>query len=228
MYEHTNIQVAEYLGIKTYSINYHIRVGNLKATYKAKLNDKPRYYISHEEYLRFSDWFLFDMNKRRGPSIVPSIDEFDLNPQDYKSAVALIVCRNKSIMERKYIDGEKYNKIALDFKLTVRAIQDIVCKNKNTKFVEKLIIKRKSMCKKIRKTPNIDEYEKNPKIYSDSVLLEIERDKEILQLKYLNDYSIKDIAKKFKIHIVYKVISRNKETKFVQELERMRDVFGAL
>lgn len=235
MYEHTTTSIAEYLGCQRQNITAHIKAGNLKAEYKVILNAPLRYYINHKEYLRFCDWWLYDKGKNVGVFYkkTPTIDEYDLEPKKYNSYVSLKIQRDKAILEYKYLSKMKHIQIALDFNLKTTTIQKIISKNKETSFVENLMIEYKESivkideCKKIRKTPNIDEYKENSKMYLDSVLVKIERDKEILQLKYLNSYSIKDIAKKFKMtsHTIYQIVERNKETKFVKEMKRMRDIF---
>jgi len=238
MSEYTTPQLAELFQVQRQVINYHIRKGNLKATFKALYNDSAKFYVTHEEYLRFSDWFFSEKGKNSGVAYkkIPAIDEYDLEPKKYHCYVALKIQRDKAILEAKYLRKEKYNNIALDFNLNLKTIQQIIIRHRETDFVKKLIIQYENnppaieefkKPKKIRKIPNIDEYEENSEMYLDTVSVKIERDKEILQLKYLNNYSIKDIAKKFEMTFnnVYKIVMKNKETKFVKELEQMRDVF---
>jgi hypothetical protein len=140
MYEHITTELAEYLGIDRQNINFHIRNGNLKANYKALLNDQPRYYISHKEYLRFCDWWLYYKGKNVGVAYkkTPDIDEYDLEPKKFNSYVSLAIQRIKSILECKYLSKKKYIEISLDFNLKIETIQQIVSKNKETKFVKEL------------------------------------------------------------------------------------------
>lgn len=235
MYEHTTTELAEYLGIDRQNIYHHIRSGFIKSTYIKKLNCPPRLYISHKEYIKFCDWHAGNRYKKCGVAYkkTPNIDEYDLEPKRFNSYVSLAIQRNKSILENKYLNRKKYIEIALDFNLKVETIQQIVSKNIETNFAKKLIVRYENSmikideCKKIRKTPNVDEYEESNKMYLDSVLVKIERDKEILEVKYLNSYSTKDIAIKFKMtsHSIYQIVAKNKETKFVKELKKMRDIF---
>ncbi|MFK7780220.1 MAG: hypothetical protein QM490_03645 [Candidatus Gracilibacteria bacterium] len=167
MYEHTTTSIAEYLGCQRQNITRHIKAGNLKAEYKAILNTPPKYYISHKEYLRFCDWWLYDKSVNVGVSYkkTPTIDEYDLAPKKYNSYVALKIKRDKAILKCKYLSKQKYIQIALYFNLKTETIQQIVSKNKETNFAKSLIIQyEKSIIKidevkKNRKIPNVDEKE---------------------------------------------------------------------
>lgn len=142
MYEHTTTELAEYLGVSVWKINYHIRRGFIKSTYKAKLNSNPKYYISHSEYIKFADWHMSYGRLRQSGLIrkrTPCIDEYDLEPNKYNSYVSLAIQRNKAILEYRYLTKLKHKDIAKEFNLSVRSIQSIVDKNKETDFAKELI-----------------------------------------------------------------------------------------
>lgn len=140
MAEYTVSQLAELLVINEHVVYYHIRKGNLKAEKKTLLNDFTRLYITHEECLRFLDWFLFDKWKNAGASYkkIPNVDEYNLNENQYNDYVALKIQRDKEILKCKYLHKMRYKNIALKFNLKVKTIDKIILKNKETQFVEEL------------------------------------------------------------------------------------------
>jgi len=142
MYEHTTTELAEYLGIDRHNINFHIRNGRIKATYKTKLNCPPRFYISHSEYIKFCDWYLSG-NRYANCGLVykkiPCIDEYDLEPSKYNSYQSLKIQRDKTILEGKYLSRKKAKDLALEFNLKIETIYSIVGKYRETDFTKELI-----------------------------------------------------------------------------------------
>lgn len=134
MYSTKNI--ADDLNVPRTVINYHIRKGNLEAD----KNYYGFYEIEQKKALRFIDWFLFDKGKNTGMAnkAIPMIDEFESNPKAYNPYVSLKIQRDKSILEAKFLNNKKYKYIAKDFNLSIRSIQNIVLKNRDTDFVKQL------------------------------------------------------------------------------------------
>ena len=78
-----------------------------------------------------------------------------------------------------------------------------------------------------KKTPKIDEYDLEPNKYNSYVALKIQRNKAILESKYLSRMEYKDIALYFNLKIgsIQSIIVKNVETDYTKQLKKMRDIF---
>ena len=79
---------------------------------------------------------------------------------------------------------------------------------------------------KYKKIPCIDEYDLEPDKYNSYQSLKIQRDKTILEGKYLSSKKVKNLALEFNLKIVtiQSIIGKYRKTNFVKELIKMRDI----
>jgi hypothetical protein len=141
MYEHTTKELAEYLRTNIANINKYVRDGKIKGKYKTKVNSRTRFYISHKEYIEFCDFYTSSEKFAKNGFAykkTPSIDEYDVEPDKYNSYVSLKIQRDKTILEGKYLSKRKIKELSIIFKVCIGTINDVIAKNKDTKFTKEL------------------------------------------------------------------------------------------
>jgi len=121
---YTTTQIAEKMGVCRQVIAYHIRQGNLKATKKNIV-----WTIKKDDYYNFYDWYEFDKG-HGGIQKIPTIKEYDNNPNIYNDDTKVKIERNRQILKDRLIDKMKYADISEKYILKIITIRQIVTMNK--------------------------------------------------------------------------------------------------
>lgn len=114
---------SKILGIKVQTLHYHIQKGNLKAKKEGYC-----YFVIQKDLYDF--WYFYESYgwKKTGIEKVPSIIDFDKNPNLYTDRTKQTVARDREIMTLRK-NGAKYVNLSEKYNLHVRTIYQIRDRN---------------------------------------------------------------------------------------------------
>lgn len=127
MFYYTTRQIADLMNIHIGVVRYHIKIGNLKAN----RNDKNEYVIENHSYIDFQDFYTSYNWKDTGIQKIPSVKDFNDNPNSFNDETKIKIQRDKSILKDRFINKMAFNDISIKYGLKKVTIRQIVNRNKD-------------------------------------------------------------------------------------------------